>query len=127
MTDEQRRGSTGTAGDHPAVPGAVRPTAAQLAYLRRGLDEPGGKLPLFDREGQRYPTRTIKSCIARGWAEPWFRNPIKPDWLICKLTESGRNAAQEVPKAARKKSVRPGASQTRLDARTLQAKVQDLV
>lgn len=67
-----------------------RPTSAQLAYLRRGLDQPGGKLPLFDENGQRYSARTIRSCVAQGWAEPWFENPIKPDWLVCKLTPAGR-------------------------------------
>jgi hypothetical protein len=25
-----------------------------------------------------------------GWAEPWFSNPLKPDWLVCKLTDTGR-------------------------------------
>lgn len=70
--------------------GAARPTAAQKAYLARGLDQPGGKLPLFDERGQRYSASTIRSCIERGWAEPWFENPIKPDWLVCRLTKSGR-------------------------------------
>ena len=65
-------------------------TAAQSDYLSRGLAEPGGKLPLFDRNGQRYSRRTIQSCIDRGWARPWFQNPLKPDWLICKLTDEGR-------------------------------------
>ncbi len=69
-----------------------RPTVAQLAWLRRGLNQAGGKLPLFDRYGQRYDSRTIRSCIEQGWAEPWFNNPTKPDWLICKLTEAGRKA-----------------------------------
>ena len=71
---------------------AMRPSPAQQAWLLRGLDQPGGKLPLFDREGQPISPRTIKSCIARGWAEPWFANPIKPDWLVCKLTAAGREA-----------------------------------
>ncbi len=70
----------------------ARPSPAQQAWLRRGLDQPGGKLPIFDREGQPISPRTIKSCIARGWAEPWFANPIKPDWLVCKITAAGRNA-----------------------------------
>ena len=70
----------------------VRPTAAQRAYLARGLEEPGGKLPLFDRNGQRYSERTIRSCIAHGWAEPWFDNPTKPDWVVCRLTASGQQA-----------------------------------
>jgi hypothetical protein len=69
-----------------------RPTAAQRAWLRCGLNQAGGKLPLFDSDGQRVSERTIRSCIDQGWAEPWFNNPIKPDWLVCKLTEPGRDA-----------------------------------
>jgi hypothetical protein len=61
-----------------------------IARSVRGLDQPGGKLPLFDAEGQRIDARTIKSCIENRWAEPWFQNPLKPDWLVCKLTELGR-------------------------------------
>ena len=71
-----------------------RPTAAQMSWLKRGLDQPGGKLPLFDVDGQRINPRTIKACIEQGWAEPWFDNPIKPDWLVCKLTDAGRAAVQ---------------------------------
>lgn len=71
-----------------------RPTVTQLAWLSRGLDQAGGKLPLFDRYGQRYDGRTIRSCIDQGWAEPWFKNPIKPDWLVCRLTEEGRRLAE---------------------------------
>lgn len=71
---------------------AVRPTPAQIRYLSRGLSQAGGKLPLFDEEGQRIDPRTIRRCIAAGWAEPWFDNPIKPDWLVCRLTAAGRQA-----------------------------------
>ena len=70
---------------------APRPTPPQLAWLRRGLEQPGGKLPLFDSNGKRVSERTVRACIEQGWAEPWFENPIKPDWLVCKLTESGRS------------------------------------
>ena len=100
-----RRGLTkgwhGTMNDHtkvirlrevrplPARSGG-KPSKAQVAYLKRGLEQPGGKLPLFDLQGQRYSERTIRSCIDRGWAEPWFNNPLKPDWLVCKLTDAGR-------------------------------------
>ncbi len=69
---------------------STRPTAIQLAWLQRGLSQPSGKLPLFDDKGQRINDRTVKSCITQGWAEPWFDNPTKPDWLVCKLTEAGR-------------------------------------
>lgn len=71
------------------------PSDAQLAWLRRGLDQPGGKLPLFDRIGQKVSEQTVRSCIRSGWAEPWFNNPIKPDWLVCRLTDAGRAVAGE--------------------------------
>jgi hypothetical protein len=72
----------------PSAPG--QPTDVQRTWLARGLDQPGGKLPLFDDAGKRIDARTIRSCIDQGWAEPWFANPLKPDWLVCRLTESGR-------------------------------------
>jgi hypothetical protein len=67
-----------------------RPSQAQRDWLKRGLDQPGGKLPLFDKDGKRVGERTIRACIEQGWAAPWFANPMKPDWLICKLTDAGR-------------------------------------
>jgi len=69
-----------------------RPTSQQRDWLCRGLEQPAGKLPLFDEWGQRINERTVRSCIEQGWAEPWFTNPLKPDWLVCKLTDAGRNA-----------------------------------
>lgn len=74
-----------------AGPAHPRPTVAQRRYLEKGLGEPGGKLPLFDVEGQEIPRKTIESCIEHGWATPWFENPVKPDWLVCRLTEKGYN------------------------------------
>ncbi len=72
---------------------AQRPTPAQGRYLQRGLDQAGGKLPLFDEQGQRVSASTVEACLKHGWAEPWFANPIKPGWLVCKLTEHGRKTA----------------------------------
>ena len=69
--------------------GADRPTDAQRRYLERGVTQAGGKLPLFDRDGREVPHNTVKACIAHGWAEPWFSNPTKPDWIVCKLTDAG--------------------------------------
>ncbi|MEP3246813.1 MAG: hypothetical protein ABJN40_00290 [Sneathiella sp.] len=66
------------------------PSQAQLRYLSLGYYQPGGKLPLFDRDGQQINPTTIRSCVSAGWAEHWFNNPIKKDWLVCKLTEEGR-------------------------------------
>jgi len=70
----------------------TKPTGLQRKWLMRGLGQPGGKLPLFDEEGQRVSKRTVDSCLRQGWAEPWFINPIKPDWLVCKLSDLGRQA-----------------------------------
>lgn len=72
------------------------PSPTQLSWLRRGISQPGGKLPLFDDWGQRVNEQTVRSCIAQGWAEPWFANPLKPDWLVCKLTPAGRSIAAEI-------------------------------
>ncbi|NQW09310.1 MAG: hypothetical protein HQ481_05425 [Alphaproteobacteria bacterium] len=72
----------------------IKATPAQREWLARGLGQPGGKLPLFDRNGQRVNTRTVRACMDRGWAEPWFDNPLKPDWLVCKLTSTGRDVAR---------------------------------
>ncbi|NNG03295.1 MAG: hypothetical protein HKM95_04255, partial [Inquilinus sp.] len=58
--------------------------------MARGLDQPGGKLPLFDNNGTRVSRRTVEACMAAGWCVPWFDNPTKPDWLVCRLTEAGR-------------------------------------
>jgi len=77
---------------------ASKLTAPQKRWLQKGLDQPGGKLPLFDDQGREIPARTIRACIEAGWAEPWFSNPIKPDWLVCKLTP----AAIEVLSARQK-------------------------
>ena len=45
--------------------------------------------PLFDRNGQRVRAKTVQACLDAGWAEPWFDNPIKPDWQVCRLTADG--------------------------------------
>lgn len=72
-----------------------RPSDTQLRWLRRGLGQPGGKLPLFDQDGRRISAQTVRSCLEAGWAEPWFANPTKPDWLVCKLTPDGRQAVAD--------------------------------
>jgi hypothetical protein len=79
--------------DAPAA--ALRPTEPQRRYLERGLSQPGGKLPLFYADGREVPPRTVQACVANGWAEPWFRNPVKPDWLVCRLTDRGRRVVGE--------------------------------
>lgn len=78
----------------------VRPTEPQRRFLERGLSEPGGKLPLFDRDGRQVPRKTVEACIAHGWAEPWTVYPIKPDWIVCKLTSAGYRALGAAPATA---------------------------
>jgi hypothetical protein len=72
--------------------GGAAPTDTQRRWLSCGMDQAGGKLPLFDDQGQRFNEKTIRSCLTKGWAEPWFENPLMPDWLVCRLTEAGRVA-----------------------------------
>jgi hypothetical protein len=72
----------------------ILPTLHEVLYLKRGLLQPGGKLPLFDLDGQAVDPRLVRHCLAQGWAAAWFSNPLKPDWLVCKLTEQGRRIAQ---------------------------------
>lgn len=99
-----QKASSATAGANGARPGQAqsnksnrtgkRPTPAQAAWLARGLGQAGGKLPLFDENGKRIDARTVKRCLDEGWVEPWFSNPIKPGWLVCKLTKDGRKLAK---------------------------------
>ena len=53
-----------------------KPTDVQLEWLRRGLSQPGGKLPLFDKNGKQISDKTVQSCIDHGWAAPWFDNRV---------------------------------------------------
>ncbi len=69
-----------------------RLNAKEHAYLQMGLGQAGGKLPLFDDMGQEINASIIRSCLKKGLAERWFANPLKPDWLICRLTQMGREA-----------------------------------
>ena len=63
----------------------------------------------------------IQCAIEQGWAEPWFKNPIKPDWLVCRLTGKGRQVAEAA-------TPDPQADDVAEDgADTQQAKVRNLV
>lgn len=79
------------------VAGTRKPSRPQRDWLLAGLDQAGGKLPLFSRDGREIPAQTIRACIASGWAEPWFSNPIKPDWLVCRLTAEGYRVLGRTP------------------------------
>jgi hypothetical protein len=69
------------------------PTREERRFLERGLSQPGRKLPLFDADGQPVRPELIRACIARGWAERWFSNPLAPEWLVCRLTDRGARVA----------------------------------
>ncbi len=84
------------AGGRKSAAGRRVPTETQLVWLRRGLTQPGGKLPLFDESGQRVSSSVVGACQRAGWAEPWFQNPIKPSWEVCRLTDAGRAMLAEV-------------------------------
>ena len=77
--------------------GAGFMTSAQRRYLARGLKQPGGNLPLFDEERREISPRTIEACLTHGWARPWSRNPVKPGWFVCRLTEEGYRALGQPP------------------------------
>ena len=68
-----KSGSDRSVGGPP--PTEVRSTEPQRRYLERGLAEPGGKLPRFDREGRQAPRKAIEACMAHDWVEPWTANP----------------------------------------------------
>ena len=72
-----------------------RLASGERRYLRMGLQQPGGKLPLFDENGQEIPAKMIRDCVKKGLVEPWFANPLKPEWLVCRLTKHGRSEAQK--------------------------------
>jgi hypothetical protein len=94
--EEPEASASGADGEAPAhIPDIGRPNPAQRRYLKRGLTQAGGKLPLFDEYGQHVHPALVRACVAHGWAEPWFGNPMKPDWLVCKLTEKGRSILGE--------------------------------
>ena len=97
MTDKSDAGARprpALAANDDAPPGrrvrTAQPTAVQRRWLALGLGQPGGKLPLFYDDGREVNRKTVETCLRKGWAEPWIANPIKPDWLVCRLTEAGR-------------------------------------
>jgi len=73
----------------------VRLSLPQRKWLLRGLTQPGGKLPLFDEDGRKVNGQVVRKCVDAGWAEPWFANHLKPDWMVCKLTNAGRIALKD--------------------------------
>ncbi len=90
MSNPSHNDNTAPIVERQTPPRPPAPTDNQRRWMARGLQQPGGKLPLFDEDGQKVSDRTVRSCLEHGWVEPWFANPIKPDWIVCKLTDEGR-------------------------------------
>lgn len=65
---------------------------AVFAWLKTGLNNPDGRLALFDGTGQRIESHIQRAALSQGWAEGWFANPMRPDWMVCRLTPIGQRA-----------------------------------
>jgi hypothetical protein len=96
-SDETTTEGTAEPAERGTYGSAAYPTNAEAAYLRPGLSQPGRKLPLFDAQGRPVRPQVIRACLARGWAERWFANPLAPDWLVCRLTDKGVKALERAP------------------------------
>ncbi len=89
------RSSRQTKKSAPSI-GDAQASPTQIKWLHRGLTQAGGKLPLFDESGRRVSHRTVQPCLDHGWAEPWFINPLMPNWQVCRLTQEGRALVSNV-------------------------------
>ena len=58
-------------------------------WLRGGQARDDGRLALFDQFGEPIDRKVVKTAIASGFAEPWFANPMRPQWTVCRLTAKG--------------------------------------
>ena len=78
-------------------PLGANPLAADIAMMRVAIEAAAAADPrdvpvgavVFDADGREVAPRTVQACVANGWAEPWLKNPLKPDWLVCRLTPKG--------------------------------------
>lgn len=64
-----------------------------MGWLQGGLNRVDGRLALFDAFGEPVEKVIIQSAIAKGLAEPWFASPMRPQWMVCRLTAQGRRVA----------------------------------
>ena len=67
-------------------------------WLRGGLERPDGRLAIFDTFGEPVDKAVVKSAISLGLAEPWFSSPMRPQWMVCRLTAKGRVEASRSAK-----------------------------
>lgn len=66
-----------------------------IAWLKTGAGNKEGRLALFDGTGQRVDQTVQRAALSQGWVEGWFANPMRPDWMVCRLTPSGRRFLAE--------------------------------
>ncbi len=71
---------------------------AMRQWLQGGLDREDGRLAIFDMFGEPVNKSVIKSAIASGLAEPWFSSPMRPQWMVCRITPKGRAALSRFAK-----------------------------
>ena len=78
---------------------SARETEMEMqSWLQGGLDREDGRLAIFDMFGEPVNKAVIKSAIATGLAEPWFSSPMRPQWMVCRLTTKGRDAVSRSAK-----------------------------
>ena len=70
-------------------------------WLSGGLGREDGRLALFDSFGEPIDKAVVKTAIASGYAEPWFSSPMRPQWMVCRLTAKGRGALLASAKSKR--------------------------
>lgn len=68
-----------------------KPSLSQKRYLSYGLKSATGKLSMFDRNGKQYSDKTIITCLDHGWCRKKYDHPIGTNWVVCELTNSGRD------------------------------------
>ena len=72
------------------------PSLAQRRYLQKGAQDDRGKLPLFDRDGQRYCVQTVEACVSAGWVKPIYKKTFLRDMDILEMTDEGCQALASI-------------------------------
>ena len=65
--------------------------ADMRGWLQGGEAREDGRLALFDQFGEPIDRKVVKTAIASGFAEPWFASPMRPQWIVCRLTSKGQD------------------------------------
>ncbi|MEJ2027151.1 MAG: hypothetical protein P8X52_06795, partial [Limibacillus sp.] len=78
---------------------AVRPSPEELNWMRRGLGQPGGKIPVFDENDNPVDPKIVRRCLEQQWVEPWIGNQKNPNnlYMACRLSPLGRRLVGREP------------------------------